>query len=370
MYRLKKLSPIFKQEKVDALLINNLFNIRYLTGFTGTTAFIITTAKTPAFPAGRHFFFTDFRYKGYVEKNLPPHFTFVDTATLRGTGLADFLKKAKIKKLGFETEHVHVNQYISWGKHLKGVTLKPISNIDSVLRVSKTDEEIDKITHAQRCAEDALKKVVKNLKSGKTERQIADEIEMAAFDYSDGFESRISFKAIVGFGANSAIPHHQNTDKKFKKGDVVLIDMGFIYGGYCSDMTRTFFTKTPTPLEAEVYYAVLEAQEAAIKQMKIGNTGGACDKIARDIISDAGYGKYFGHSLGHGIGLEVHEAPNVGPGSKDPLVENCVITSEPGIYLEGQFGVRIEDMILVTKKGPVNLAKYPKEIEKVTVKIK
>lgn len=363
MYRTKKLAPIFKEEKVDAILIQNLFNIRYLTWFTGTTAFIIVTPK-------KHFFFTDFRYKGYVEKNLPPHFTYIDTSTLRGTGFADFLKKEKIKKLGFETEHMHVNQYIGWGKKLKGVALKPISNIDSVLRVSKTDEEIDKIIHAQRCAEDALKKIVKKLKPGKTERQIADEIEIAAFDYSDGFESRISFKAIVGFGPNSAIPHHQNTDKKFKKGDIVLIDMGFIYGGYCSDMTRTFFTKKPSEFEAKIYNKVLEAQEAAIKHMKIGNTGGDCDKIARDIIAKAGYEKNFGHSLGHGIGLEVHESPNVGPGSKDKLIERCVITSEPGIYLDGQFGVRIEDMILVTKKGPVNLAVYPKKLSAVTIQLK
>ena len=192
---------------------------------------------------------------------------------------------------------------------------------------------------------------------------------MAAFNYSEGFESRISFRPIVGFGANSAIPHHQNTDKKFKKGDVVLVDMGFIYGGYCSDMTRTFFTKKPSDLEAQIYNTVLKAQEAAIKHMKIGNTGGDCDKIARDIIAKAGYGKNFGHSLGHGIGLEVHESPNVGPNSKDKLVEHCVITSEPGIYLAGQFGVRIEDMIHVTKKGPVNLAKFPKKLEDVTIKI-
>lgn len=360
MYRLKKLNPLFKKEKVDAILIKNLFNIRYVSDFTGTTAFIIATPK-------KAFFFTDFRYEGYVKTNLPPHFTYINTATLRGTGFTDFLKKEKIKKLGFESEHMMVNQYISWGKNLK-ISLKPISNIDGTLRVSKTDEEIDKIKLAQKYSEEALKKIIKNLKNGKTEQQISDEIEMAAFAYSKNFETRISFKPIVGFGPNSAIPHHQNTNKKFKKGDVVLVDMGFIYGGYCSDMTRTFFTKTPTDFEAEIYNTVLEAQEAAIKHMKIGNTGGDCDKIARDIISKAGYKDHFGHSLGHGIGLEVHESPSVGPGAKDKLVENCIITSEPGIYLPEQFGVRIEDMILVTKKGPVNLAKYPKKLKDITIR--
>ncbi len=363
MYRIKKLIPIFNKEKIDEILIENLYNIRYLSYFTGTTAFIIVTQKN-------NFFFTDFRYKGYVKKNLPPHFTYVDTSTLRGEGFAEFLKNQKIKKLGFEAEHVKVNQYIRFGKKLKKVSLKPINGMDSILRISKTDEEIDKIIHAQQCAEDALKKVIKNLKPGKTERQISDEIEIAAFNYSKGFESRISFKPIVGFGENSAIPHHQNTDKKFKKGDVILVDMGFMYDGYCSDMTRTFFTKKPSDLEAQVYNTVLKAQEAAIKHMKIGNTGGDCDKIARDIITKAGYKDHFGHSLGHGIGVEVHESPNVGPNSKDKLVADCVITSEPGIYLAGQFGVRIEDMIHVTKKGPINLAKYPKKLEEVIIKLK
>ncbi len=361
MHRIKKLTPLFKQEKVDAILIENLYNIRYLSDFTGTTAFIIVTPK-------KNFFFTDFRYKGYVEENLPAHFTYVDTSMLRGTGFADFLKDQKIKKLGFETEYVKVQQYIHWSKKLKNVSLKPISGIDSILRIAKSEEEIAGITTAQRFAEDALKRIVKNLKPGKTERQISDEIELAAFNYSKENETRISFKPIIGFGPNSAIPHHQNTNKKFKKGDVVLIDMGFMHAGYCSDMTRTFFTKTPSDFEATIYNNVLEAQEAAIKHMKIGNTGGDCDKIARDIITEAGYAGHFGHSLGHGIGLEVHEAPGVGPGSKDKLIENCVITSEPGIYLAGQFGVRIEDMIHVTKKGPINLAKYPKKLQDMIVK--
>lgn len=363
MHRIKKIQPLFKEEKVDAILIENLTNVRYLADFTGTTGFIIVTPK-------KRFFFTDFRYKGYVSENLPPHFTYIDTITLRGTGFVEFLKVQKIKKLGFETEHVKVNQYIHWGKKLKGVTLKPISGIDATLRIAKSDEEIAAIALAQNYAEDALKKIIKNLKPGKTERQISDEIEIAAFNYCQENETRISFKPIVGFGPNSAIPHHQNTNKKFKKGDVVLIDMGFMHAGYCSDMTRTFFTKQPTNLEAQIYNKVLEAQEAAIKHMKTGNTGGECDKIARDIITKAGYGEHFGHSLGHGIGLEVHEAPFVGANSTDKLIENCIITSEPGIYLAGQFGVRIEDMILVTKKGPVNLAKYPKKLEEVIIKLK
>lgn len=361
MHRIKKLTPLFKQEKVDAILIENLYNVRYLSDFTGTTGFIIVTPK-------RNFFFTDFRYKGYVEENLPEHFEYVDTLVLRDKGFKEFLKDRKIKRLGFETEHVKVDQYIHWGKKLKGITLKPISGIDATLRIAKSEEEITGIITAQRFAEDALKRIVKNLKPGKTERQLSDEIELAAFNYSKVNETRISFKPIIGFGPNSAIPHHQNTNKKFKKGDVVLIDMGFSYGGYCSDMTRTFFTKTPTDFEATIYNTVLKAQVAAIKHMKIGNTGGECDKIARDIITEAGYAGHFGHSLGHGIGLEVHEAPGVGPGSKDALVENCVITSEPGIYLAGQFGVRIEDMIHVTKKGPVNLAKYPKNIQEIILK--
>ena len=144
--------------------------------------------------------------------------------------------------------------------------------------------------------------------------------------------------------------------------------MGFIYGGYCSDMTRTFFTKKPSDLEAQIYNTVLKARSRHQTHENRKHRGD-CDKIARDIIAQVGYRNNFGHSLGHGIGLEVHESPNLGPNSKHKLVEHCVITSQPRIYLAGQFGVRIEDMIHVTKKGPVNLAKFPKKLEDVTIKI-
>lgn len=360
MQRIKKLHAVLRKEKVDAILIKNLINIRYLSGFTGTTAFIITTSK-------KAFFFTDFRYRGYIEKHLPPHFAFIDTATLRKNGLGDFLKKENIGSLGFESEHLNVAQYTGWKKQLSA-KLKPIHDIDAKLRITKTDEEIAAISLAQKFAEDSLKKIIKKLRPGKTERQISDKIEMAAFSYCKENETRISFSPIIGFGSNSSVPHHQNTNKKFKKGDIVLVDMGFMHAGYCSDMTRTFFTKTPTDFEAKIYNTVLKAQTEAIKHMRIGNTGGQCDKIARNIIAKAGYRDHFGHSLGHGIGLEVHEAPSISQNSKDMLVENCVITSEPGIYLKGQFGIRIEDMIHVTKKGPINLSKFPKKLENIILR--
>lgn len=360
MYRLKKLHPHLKKEHLDGILIKNLINVGYTADFTGTTAFVIITPK-------KNFFFTDFRYEGWVKAKLPPFFTYINTATLKDSGFRDFLKKEKIQKLGFESEYMTINQYMNWKKRLK-IRLKPISNVDSILRLAKTDEEIDHMIMAQRCAEDALKKIMKKLKAGKTEKQISDEIEIAAYGYGQENEVRISFKPIVGFGTNSAIPHHQNTNKKFKKGDIVLVDMGFKHAGYCSDMTRTFFTKTPSDFEGKIYNTVLKAQMEAIKHMKIGNTGGNCDKVARDIIAKAGYKDHFGHSLGHGIGLEVHESPSISPGSRDTLMENCVITSEPGIYLPDQFGIRIEDMIHVTQKGPVNMTKYPKKLEDITLK--
>lgn len=365
MYRLKKLYPSLRAEHVDAIIIKNLYNIRYLTGFTGTTAFIVATPK-------KAFFFTDFRYKGYVEKHLPPWYTYIDTSTLRGGGFNDFLKKEKIAALGFETEHVTVAQHQQWKKRLH-VKSKPMAHIDETLRISKTDEEIDIMTRAQRYAEDALRQTIKHLRSGKTERQIADEIEIAAFGYDKENEVRISFKPIVGFGEHSAIPHHQNTNRRFKKGDVVLIDMGYMLRGYCSDMTRTFFTKRPTDEQARAYEIVLRAQEAPIKKMKPGARGGDLDKIARNIIDRSPFKGTFGHSLGHGIGLEVHEAPHLGPGaistktaiSHDILQLNTIVTSEPGIYLPGNFGIRIEDMIHITARGPRNMTKFKKELKEV-----
>ncbi|MEK7544915.1 MAG: Xaa-Pro peptidase family protein [Patescibacteria group bacterium] len=348
----------YKLEKIDAMNIENLTNIRYLTGFTGTYAFLILGKK-------KSWFFTDSRYTTYAKKLLSKDWTLIDTREIKKGTREKFLQKNGIKTIGFESDHVSVEQYGFTKKLLTKTKLKPIKNFVEDMRIVKTETELKKLKKAQQIAEKTLEEITKKyLKNGVTEKQIAWEIERIGHELG---ADTISFAPIIGFGANSAVPHHQNTDKKFKKGDVILIDMGMKYQGYCSDMTRTFFTAKPTPLQQKIYNLVLEAQEMGIQKMRAGVTGAEIDKIARDHITAAGYGKNFDHSYGHGIGLEVHEAPSVSTNAKNKIPEGTIITAEPGIYLEGQFGVRIEDMCLIHKDRAENLTKSPKKLSQICI---
>ncbi len=207
-------------------------------------------------------------------------------------------------------------------------------------------------------ASQILREVVKNLEQGKTEKEVASEIRRLAKSEASG----IAFRPIVAFGKNSAIPHHHATERKLKKGDVVKIDLGVKISGWCSDITRTFFTAEPTRLQREVYEAVLAAQLAGIRKTKVGMRAKDLDAVARDFLKEKGLGKYFIHTLGHGLGQKVHTAPKIGPKSKAVLKSGEVITIEPGVYLKNKFGVRIEDSILVKNKSVEILTKFPKKI--------
>lgn len=354
---LTKIRKKLAKENLDAISITNLINIRYLTGFTGTSASLIITKK-------KAWFCTDGRYLEYVKKILPKNFILIDIQKISGKKREKFLLKNKIKHLGFESESVSVERYTTSKKLLKKIHLKPAKNTVEEVRITKTKNEIKNIIQAQRIAEKVLNEIIKKylkpyFRSGITEKQIAWEIERLGHEFG---ADTISFSPIVGFGPNSAVPHHQNTDKKFKKGDIILIDMGMKYQGYCSDMTRTFFTAPPTPLQKKVYEIVLEAQEKGIHAMKPEITGEKIDKIAREHIKKAGFEKNFTHSYGHGIGLEVHEVPTLSAKAKNTLPQNTIVTAEPGIYLEGKFGVRIEDMCLIEKSGTKNLTNFPKKL--------
>ncbi|MCK5472276.1 M24 family metallopeptidase [Candidatus Gracilibacteria bacterium] len=203
-----------------------------------------------------------------------------------------------------------------------------------------------------------LGKVSRNLKSRKTEKEVANEIRKLAKTKADG----IAFQPIVAFGRNSAIPHHRPTVRKLKKGDVAKIDLGVKFDGFCSDLTRTFFTSEPTKLQLKVYKAVLRAQQIGIRRIKIGAKAKDLDAAAREFLARKGFAKNFIHSLGHGVGRKIHEAPKIGPTSKAILEEGAVITIEPGIYLKGKFGVRIEDTILLKKSSVEILTKFPKKL--------
>lgn len=341
------------QKKLSAgqgLFITDFYNIAYLTGFTGSNGAILITKKEA-------YFLTDFRYERVAQKILPSQYQLVVTPALYEQ-LLTYVRPGTT--LFFEAKHLSYAQYQMLHKKLPKIKLQSAQHWLEELRSAKTSHEIKLITKAQRIAEKTFWHVVKGLQSGVTEEQVAWHIEMIGREYG---ADDISFTPIVGFGKNSGSPHHQNSSKKLKKGDIVLIDMGMKYKGYCSDMTRTIFTATPTPLQRRIYETVLHAKRASFQQLKAGVIGSEIDAVARKIIDTAGFGGTFGHSLGHGIGLEVHEAPYLSIGFGNPIPLHSIVTVEPGIYLKNSCGVRIEDMVLIDRDKAINLTAIPDEIE-------
>lgn len=344
--------------KEQAVLITDPSNIAYLTGFTGSNGTVLLTGT-------KAFFFTDSRYTRVAQKVVPASVERIVTSKLL-EALKTVIQKLKIQKLLFEPYDVSFAKHQFLKKGLPSVKLIPMKEGIEIFRIVKSAKELRLIQKSQQINEQVFKAVTKNLRVGKTEKQIAWEIEKTGRELG---ADRISFEPIIGFGSNSGSPHHMNTNRKLKKGDMVLIDMGMSYKGYASDMTRTCFTQKPTPKQASIYNLVLKAQEAAIQQLKANMKGSIADKISRDIILEAGYGELFGHSLGHGIGLQVHEAPALSTGYEKPLPEGTVVTVEPGIYLENSFGVRIEDMVIIKRNKAENITKIPKKIENLILSV-
>lgn len=328
-------------------LITHLQNLRYLIGFTGTSGFLLMGKK--------NFFITDFRYRGVAEQleqsktRVPFEFIEMDK------NFDQKLKKLADRSLEFEENHMTVASLRNWKKKLRSVKFVPLKHRVEELRLIKDSEEIKNLKKSQEINEKALFRIKKLLKTSVTELEIAWQIKVIGHEL--GAED-ISFEPIVAFGSNSAIPHHQNTARKLKANEVILVDMGMKYKGYCSDMTRTFLPPKPSSEQRHVYELVYEAQEAAIRALKAGIKCSKLDKIARKTMGK--FEQHFGHSLGHGIGLDVHESPSLSFKSKETLKEGMVVTVEPGIYLPGKFGVRIEDMGLVTKNGYDNFTQFEK----------
>jgi Xaa-Pro aminopeptidase len=312
-------------------LITHKANLRYLTGFTGSKGFLLLGTK-------KNYFITDSRYIGFAKKLQKKKTRIFFEVT---DSFSKIISKAKV--IEFEADHITVSQLKAWKKKFKNKKFVPIKPIS---RVKKTDNEIKLLKKSQQLNKVAMQRIRKLLKPGVTELEIAWKIrEMAHKLNAEG----LSFTPIVAFGPNSAIPHHQNTNRRLKKRDIALIDMGLVYKGYCSDLSRTFFIGKPTPEQKAIYKKVEAAHSASIKAIKPGISASKLDRIAR---KEMGTDKeFFTHSLGHGVGLEIHEAPRLSIKSKDRLQENSIITIEPGIYLPGKFGIRIEDMILVKANG-------------------
>ena len=324
-----------------------------LTGFTGTTGVALATKKG-------NFFFSDFRYKTQAEKEvLPMGFEFVQISRGKLGVVGEYAEKLGIKKIGFEDKNVTFSLYNTIKDIFKG---ELICVEDKIIleRMIKTSEEIKKIKKAIEISDAAFDEVLKIIKEGVSEKEIAGYMEY--IQRKLGAENR-SFDTILASGYRSAMPHGVSSDKKIQKDEFITMDFGAYYDGYVSDMTRTiYYGSNITEKHKEIYAVVLEAQILGINTVKKGMMSNDVDTVVRNFFREKGYDKYFGHGLGHGIGLEIHELPYLSSVSQIELKENMIVTVEPGLYFEGWGGVRIEDDVVVTESGCEILNKSSKEL--------
>ncbi|MFJ5768643.1 M24 family metallopeptidase [Psychrobacillus sp. NPDC093180] len=350
MMKVAKLRTALEEKGIDALLITNGYNRRYMTGFTGTAGVAIVSKNDAVF-------ITDFRYTEQAASQIKD-FRIVKHEKTLIEEVAKQVAEMGIQSLGFEKEDLTYSSFELYKQAVKA-DLVPLSGLVEKIRLIKTDEEISIIKAACRIADEAYEHIVTYIKPGMTELQVSNELEF--FMRKRGATSS-SFDTIVASGVRSALPHGVASDKVIEVGDFVTLDFGAIYNGYISDTTRTVAVGEPSEQLKEIYQIVLDSQLLALEKVKPGMTGKEADAIARDYIASKGYGEAFGHSLGHGIGLEVHEGPGLSFRSDIVLEPGMVITIEPGIYLPNIGGVRIEDDALVTENGLEKLTHSTKEL--------
>jgi Xaa-Pro aminopeptidase len=342
-----KLRRLFDDKKIDAVLITRAPNRRYLSGFDGTAGYLFITP-------GKAVLATDFRYTEQAAQEAP------DFAVLRiGGNLAGWLpglvSDSGVKNLGFEAADVtfdfHRQLLTALKKKNVAAKLVPVSVMVESLRAVKEPAEIELIKKASAVTDAAFNDVSGALQAGMTELRIAWELEKSM---RENGSQALPFEIIIASGPEAALPHHKPTGRAIRNAEPVVIDMGAKVGGYATDLSRTVCAGRPDAQFKRVYHIVHEAQAAALSGIRAGMTGHEADAIAREVIKKARFGDAFGHSLGHGVGLEEHESPRLGPNSKDVLTEGMVFTVEPGIYLPGWGGVRIEDTVIM-EKGKVRL---------------
>ncbi|MBI4201111.1 MAG: aminopeptidase P family protein [Chloroflexi bacterium] len=355
-HRLQDLRDALKERKLDGLLVSTPENRRYLSGFTGSAGYLLVTQQEAVLA-------TDFRYVEQAGQQAP------DFRVSRIGGSFDWLPQllaeTGVSKVAFESENVSVALHRRMTQTLKESTaitsgkprLLATDGIVEELRTLKDQEEMRLLQRAIDIADRAMDTVVPTIRAGQTEQEVAWRLEVAMREL--GAEGP-SFDTIVGAGPNGALPHHRAGERPIQEGEPIVIDMGAKYQGYCSDLTRTVILGQPDDTFRRVYDTVLGAQLTAIATVQAGMTGADADGLARKVIEEAGYGDHFGHSLGHGVGLAVHEFPRVGPAAQGVLREGMVFTIEPGIYLTGWGGVRIEDVVAMEKAGARALSKARK----------
>lgn len=337
----------------DGALILSPENRFYFTSFASSNGFLLLSAD-------RAVFITDGRYIEAAQNKIKNCEVVLQEST--GQQLADIFTEMGVSEVAVETERISVADFAKYADILKPAALMPTPALDEAiqqLRAVKTTEEVEKIKAAQRIAEAAFDHILGFIAPGKTEKEIA--LELDFYMLSHGAEA-LSFETIAVSGKKSSMPHGVPDGNIIQRGDFITMDFGAVVDGYHSDMTRTVAVGAVSARQKEVYNTVLRAQASVLDALKPGLSCRDADKIAREVITQAGYGEYFTHSTGHGVGVEIHEFPNLSPRSETTLEIGNVITDEPGIYLPGEFGVRIEDMALITPDGCENLTRSPKEL--------
>ena len=359
--RVERLQQLVAERELDQLLVGDLVrpgdsdrsgmaNLRYLTGFSGTSGLCLVGGGGPLFV-------TDFRYTERARRELPDAFERVRAESRLLSTAAERLAG----RVGYDDANTSVRSLRQLEELApEGTELVPAAGLVEELRRVKEPAELAAISEAQRLTEEVYGWIVSQDLVGRSEREVALGAERRMLEL--GAEGP-SFPAIVAAGDNGALPHAEAGEREIGEGELVMIDMGAIVDGYCSDCTRTFATGELDPDAREVYDLVLEAQRAGIEAIRAGAGGKALDAVARDIIAAAGHGDEFGHGLGHGVGIEVHEAPRLAKTSEDELIAGDVVTVEPGVYVPGRFGVRIEDMVTVEADGCCSLAGYPRKLQ-------
>lgn len=332
----------------EAVFISSYPNIFYYSGFTSVDAYLLIAHDT-------QYIVTDSRY--IIQAGIEaPEFEIYDIKN----GFENLFAKIPENVIGFEEENITVRQYHNLEKRLKSTQdFVEMQKLINSLRKVKDSEEIKKIADAERIGDEAFSYVLQKIHAGMTEREVALVLEF--YMKAEG-ASALSFETIAASGVRSAMPHGAASDKVIENGDFLTLDFGCVFEGYCSDMTRTVVIGSASDRQKEIYSVVLKAQEAAISEIAAGKPCSHIDAVARRIIADAGYGKYFSHGLGHSVGIEIHESPSLSPKCAETLKNGHVITVEPGIYIEGFGGVRIEDLIVVEDGKARNLTASDKDL--------
>ena len=347
--RLAALRSVMAQKAMDAAVVCKPANVRYLTGFTGSNGTVVVSPR-------KAYFLTDFRYKTQAEQQVPGFQIEIYKNSLNRY-LKSLLKRVKSNTVGFEPTFVSQAQFEKWSSDISATWISMGEAVEN-LRTIKDQDEIAKIRRAADIADGAFAHILSIIKPQITERDIAVELEY--FMRKLGAQKN-AFDPIVASGRRSALPHASSGVDKIERDAFLVLDFGAVYEGYCSDMTRTVFVGKPKKDAIELYNAVLESQEKALKKVATGVLAGEIDSTARSYLGEKGLSEYFGHNLGHGVGLEIHEAPTIGAKSNCILQPGMVFTIEPGVYIENMGGVRIEDLVVLGPAGIEILTRTSKE---------